>query len=662
MSSKWIFAAVMSGLIAGGTGCWALAPADEKPVSKTPSPVHPLPPAKPPAPSKPQATAKSTLATPPAAPATELSSPMPVSSIDRALAKKVSLDLTNAPFNDFVAAIKTQTGLEITVAPGALTPKADEKSTEKVTPAPEKSSEKPADKSKDKAPDKTNVKPAEKAPAAKAPPGKTPTDKANKPADTAPEKAAPEKPALDKSAAKSVEPSTAEGDDKDTGSPELVVSVHLKGITAQSALNLVLRDVGLTWGVDRGGILITQPDQLPPVTAVYDIRDLVVAHPSFDNHDDSVELDYDPLINLITGVIQCPGWAGDVDKIQDCNPFHGTLTVRQDQQVQQKVAGLLAALRKSRDLPTSQYSRSANLGIGIVGADDSAIEAALDANVEVNFTAVKLDQVADYVRNTFGIPVHIDSTVPESIEDNQPFTIHASNVPLRSMLKGLLPQGKLAFAVTDETLVITSQDAVADLRSVRVYPVGDLFEGEVDQNGIDDRYAELLDSITRNIDPSSWAALDRSKPSNTGGNAYAAYLPAGKALVVDQTSAAHEEIADTLAKLRAAVARQPAIRPAVGEKTEAGGSKRQYLSMRIYKLNQDLPAEDFVAVVHDLVEPKSWNGEAYIHGVPGAIVVRQTPAIHKRIERLLIDLGAIPDPKKGGQSGQPILIGHKKRI
>ena len=83
--------------------------------------------------------------------------------------------------------------------------------------------------------------------------------------------------------------------------------------------------------------------------------------------------------------------------------------------------------------------------------------------------------------------------------------------------------------------------------------------------------------------------------------------------------------------------------------------------MRIYKLNPDLPAEDFVAVVHDLIEPKSWTGEAYLHGVPGAIVVKQTPAIHKRIERLLIELGAIPDPKKNGTSGTPILIGRHKR-
>ena len=203
------------------------------------------------------------------------------------------------------------------------------------------------------------------------------------------------------------------------------------------------------------------------------------------------------------------------------------------------------------------------------------------------------------------------------------------------------------------------------MHSVRVYPVGDLIGGEVDQHGIDDDYAQLLDSITHNVQPDSWAALDRAKPSSAAGNAYAAYLPSGRAIVFDQTSSAHEEIAATLAKLRAAVATQPvATKPlAAGAKQEANPQEpaKRFLSMRIYKLNPDLPAEDFVAVVRDLIEPKSWSGDAYLHGVPGAIVVRQTPAIHKRIERLLIELGAIPDPKKSGDSGKPILVGGHKR-
>jgi len=618
MANKLILTALVLGLL-GGLGILAVAPAQEKPPVKGPTPIRPLPPAKPQEPVKP-APAPAPTETPLPVPPTQLTPPMPAAAIQRALAKKIELDLTAKPLSDVVAAIKLQTNLDIRIAPDALSLKDDDKTAPKSTDKTEIPADKPVDKPAEKPVEKPVDKPAEVI--------------ADKPAD---------KPTVS----------------------EPVLSVHLKGISAASALNLVLRDVGLSWSVDRGGILVAAPDQLPANTAIYDVRDLVVAHPSFDTRDDSVEFQYEPLISLVTGVIQCPGWAGDVDKVQDCNPFHGTLTVRQDQQVQQKVAGLLAALRKARDLPTAQYDPSTDRGLAIVGADDSAVVAALDAKVETTFNGAKLEQVAEWIRHTCGIPVHVDAIVPAAVQDSPIFTLKASGVSLRTMLNALFPQAKLAYTVADETLVITTQDAVADLRSVRVYPVGDLMGGEVDQHGIDDDYAQLLDSITHNVQPDSWAALDRAKPSNATGSAYAAYLPSGRAIVFDQTSGAHEEIAATLTKLRAAVATQSvATKPlAVGAKPEANQPEpaKPFLSMRIYKLNPDLPAEDFVAVVHDLIEPKSWTGDAYLHGVPGAIVVKQTPAIHKRIERLLIELGAIPDPKKSGASGTPILVGGHKR-
>jgi hypothetical protein len=649
MSTKLILTTLVLALMTAGAEFWALAPAQDKGQVKTPGPIRPLPPAKPQEPAKPAPTE-----TPSAALPTQLAPPMTAAAIQRALAKKVELDLSAVPLSDAIAAIRRQTNLEIRIAPDALSVKDDDKTGSKTSGKTDKPADAPAESPTDKPADNPPAKPAE-----------NPTAKpAEKPAGKTTDKGAltPPNPTTDKAPEKTTD-KPAEGPADKAAASEPVVSAHLKGISAESALNIVLRDVGLSWSIDRGGILVAPPDQLPVTTAVYDVRDLVVAHPSFDSHDDSVEFQYEPLIGLITGVIQCPAWSGDVDKVQDCNPFHGTLTIRQDQQVQQKVAGLLAALRKSRDFPPAQFASSATLGLRIVGGDDSAVAAALDANVDANFSGAKLDQVVDWIRHTCGIPVHVDLIVPPAVLDSPAFTLKASGVSLRAMLNALLPQAHLAFAVTDETLLITTQDAVADLRSVRVYPVGDLIGSEVDAHGIDDDYAQLLDSITHNVQPDSWAALDRQKPASSGGNAYAAYLPAGRAIVFDQTSGAHEEIAATLAKLRAAVASQPAAaKPvAAGVKPEASEPSKRYLSMRIYKLNPDLPAEDFVAVVHDLIEPKSWTGEAYLHGVPGAIVVKQTPAIHKRIERLLIELGAIPDPKKSGASGTPILVDRHKR-
>ena len=47
-----------------------------------------------------------------------------------------------------------------------------------------------------------------------------------------------------------------------------------------------------------------------------------------------------------------------------------------------------------------------------------------------------------------------------------------------------------------------------------------------------------------------------------------------------------------------------------------------------------------VGMIQKLVAPKSWSEPAaYIATVPGAIVVRQTPAVHRQIQELLIRLG-----------------------
>ena len=113
-----------------------------------------------------------------------------------------------------------------------------------------------------------------------------------------------------------------------------------------------------------------------------------------------------------------------------------------------------------------------------------------------------------------------------------------------------------------------------------------------------------------------------------------------------------------LSKVRKAIAEQGVGTTAATTTSTLSDGKRA-LNMKIYKLNPDLDPKDFVDVVKDLVEPKSWTGDAYIHGVPGAIVVKQASAIQKRVEKMLIDLGAIPDPKKSPPSGTPTLVGRR---
>ena len=191
--------------------------------------------------------------------------------------------------------------------------------------------------------------------------------------------------------------------------PEQNLTVHLKGITAASALDLVARDVGWNWYVDQGGVVVTDDDQLPVVAQIYDVHDLVLAHPGGGGADDELlDYDYSSLADVITGAIPA-GWSNDdAALLQDCSPFHGTLTIIQDSRVQDEVEGLLAALRKARDLRPGQFDATASAGFDIRGGENQSVQQALAKSVTTEPTAANLDDLAAWIRATYAIPVHIN--------------------------------------------------------------------------------------------------------------------------------------------------------------------------------------------------------------------------------------------------------------
>lgn len=643
--------------------------AEDKPSIKSPSPIKPLPPAKPTDPLKPQDPIKprGTDRTADAGPPLLVGAAADKATRE-ALAKRVALDFTDAPLSKVVDSLTEQTKLAISVAAKDTTA-ADSEAKQKAT-------------------------------------------------------------------------------------------IHVSGITAASALDLVTRDLGWKWFADQGSVVITDEDQIHATVQVYNVRDLVLTHPGGGN-DETLDFEYSPLADIITGAIVSPAWSHDGGPLEDCTPFHGTVTITQDEKVQEQVAGLLSALRKSREAKP-QTDETAHDGLGIEPVDQTAIEAALGKGVAAQPTAAKLDDLAEWIRRTYGVGVHVDAkarvaglpntaiadtggATPDAKSKPDSAPMHAAVAPsehnakphqqkpedpnrepskpvqpqpepakseqskpdqpqpeqtkpdetkpeqpgldpgpkvdvaakpavavspaapasvvgmsLEDALETLFADSNLGFSIRDEVLLITTKDEAKSLRTVRVFPVGDLIDGEIDKDGVDEEYARLLDVITKAVEPDSWATLDKPK----AGTAYISYLPQGRAIVCSHSRDAQKEVAEILEKVRKAIAEQGTTtdKPA-GATTASSGNKpaARPLTTKIYKLNADLPADDFVAVVKDLVEPLTWiGGEAYIHGVPGAIIVKQTGAIQKRVEKILIDLGAIPDPRKSPPSGTPTLVGRLK--
>ena len=232
MANKLILTALVLGLL-GGLGILAVAPAQDKPSVKSPMPIRPLPPAKPLTPIKPTPAPAPTETTTPV-PQTQLTPPMSAAAIQRALAKKIDLELTAVPLSEVVEAIKRQTSLEIHIASEPVNLKDDDKTSSKsIDPADapgDKPDEKPTDKTDEKPADKPLDKPADKPSKLLDKPAEKPTEKpTEKPADKSAEKPA-EKGADNKAAEK---PADKAVEKPSASAPRL--SVHLKGISAASA-------------------------------------------------------------------------------------------------------------------------------------------------------------------------------------------------------------------------------------------------------------------------------------------------------------------------------------------------------------------------------------------------------------------------------------------
>jgi hypothetical protein len=68
--------------------------------------------------------------------------------------------------------------------------------------------------------------------------------------------------------------------------------------------------------------------------------------------------------------------------------------------------------------------------------------------------------------------------------------------------------------------------------------------------------------------------------------------------------------------------------------------------------------QEIAEVVQGLVQSKSWlEPDTYIRGVTGKLIVRQTPVVHREIERVLDKIGARPPKARpaGFGGGIPVV-------
>jgi hypothetical protein len=137
------------------------------------------------------------------------------------------------------------------------------------------------------------------------------------------------------------------------------LSIHLLDATLESALNVALDPVELTWMIRDESLVITTPEEAESQleTRLYPVRDLVVL-----KRDGKVETDFDTLIRAITSTIRADSWTevGGPGSIEP-QAASVSLIICQAREAHLQIEWLLTAIREVRDrqgiLPVSSSSR-----------------------------------------------------------------------------------------------------------------------------------------------------------------------------------------------------------------------------------------------------------------------------------------------------------------
>lgn len=302
----------------------------------------------------------------------------------------------------------------------------------------------------------------------------------------------------------------------------------------------------------------------------------------------------------------------------------------------------------------------------------------LASRTDFAFVDRPLQEVADWAATRLGINVMIDTGAlqAEGLPADGRVSLSLRDVKMESALNLALRQQGLTWIIRDEVMLFTTVDAADEFLQIKVYDVHDLVDrprGELALLEADPitNLDNLEDAIKTTIEPTSW--------DDEGGSGSIKALPDRRVLVIRQTQGTHRLLAEFLAALRAVLQAMVAADPenAVGKQPP---DENLYLAVYrvapgypvvqhggFFRVNAQLPkevlgqaaapaapivpgaaqqpltvsyptADELARVVEEVIEPKSWQqagGQGVIRAVKGALVVKQTAAVHKQIRALL---------------------------
>ncbi|HUG67674.1 MAG TPA: hypothetical protein VMM76_07975, partial [Pirellulaceae bacterium] len=414
----------------------------------------------------------------------------------------------------------------------------------------------------------------------------------------------------------------------------------MRGISNRSFLRLMLSELELTYTMRLGALWITTPEYAESrlTTKVYPVSDLMEQDP------DSGErvVDYDSLEQAMMSVIEPDAW-DEVGGPGAIEGIYGSLVISQTDDVHEEVSRFLrtyrAIVENERDADVPQPTAFI---LGQKG--NELIRAALDKPLTAVFEDVPLHEAIEFIVEAKNIPIVIDTRALEGfgIDTSTPINAKFKETPLRFALARVLHELELVYTIRDEVLVITTPEEEEAQLLIGLYPVRDLVQiAGAPLDDLSGTYADfdsLINVFTSTIAPDTW--------DEVGGPGAIEPLQRAPTLVISQTQAIHEQISALLTTLREAKKQA-----AVGH----GDVDPDAHIVRSYTVNASQCSSDEIAkLVIRASEPGTWNEEAgtFVQGLGTSVVVKHNASIHRRVQKLLFDIGLYYYGGKFGGGGQ----------
>ncbi len=191
--------------------------------------------------------------------------------------------------------------------------------------------------------------------------------------------------------------------------------------------------------------------------------------------------------------------------------------------------------------------------IGLPAQDQQIFDKLRSLRVSLTATNMPLTDVVANLRDQTRINVLLDkpSLEEEGVTTNTPITANITDARLDHALARILDQYNLTFIVKHGVLMITSQLAAGNELVTRVYPVADLVWSQDPGPETPADFDTLIEIVEQTLSPNSWSCV--------GGAGTIEPFTRTLSLVVNQTLAVHNQIAETLDILR--MSRQGAAEP-----------------------------------------------------------------------------------------------------